>query len=315
MDSTDNLEDDSEGRNLSMAYSSEVLTLGFTIMKEIIQVANLTESGVERTAVPIQILCGTECLILDEVVDVRLSYFSFLFAFLSLETSDVAHDISSLHSSLLKHDFIARLHVSLFEYATQFCHSAKDFVLLNIMLNVMIVKLGTEAMLCGVPMILKLQSIIIDKIHKLDAKKSLVLDTICMVYLEVSSSKLELHSLNGVVTREIGLRRKRGLWTNNIRELPEKLPHSLDELITHIYQEPKPEDLLTNENKDTMEETDVHDNDLLFFDQNTVKEFINGSREKELTEALTAPWIKENVSHGKTIKFYTRFKLMSYIPI
>ncbi|KAK9478879.1 hypothetical protein V1514DRAFT_356489 [Lipomyces japonicus] len=281
----------------------EAIVIGMRVVKEVIQVANLVESGVKRNLIPLRSWYGTEWALTDADEQVRRAYVQALLTYFRLEISQDDAKLKK-HRNVSAHTgFLARLHLALYDYALRRENTIEDYLVINIFLLTVVKQLGLYGIIHGVPMILKLQ----DTIHHNNgfenhltirsdrarpllpaARHLLTLDTIILLYFEAASDVIRIPELHAQVTGEIASRRKIGEWVHEIENPPR------DPLDT------------TNSNTNDPEKIDDHDggNDAIdvtehssSIDRQAIVDFIESCTKLDdnVKQELVGPWDREQI--------------------
>ncbi|KAK9471788.1 uncharacterized protein V1510DRAFT_396232 [Dipodascopsis tothii] len=206
------------------AENSYVLSLAFNIIKEVLTVANSTHTGVDRNTVPAQVWFGTECVVFDSRA-ARSAYLDALFTFFCVEVADPARDSFTLPAQeklAAAGSFVARVHAALYDFIVGDAATDGDLVAINFVLNIMAAKLGLGALLHGVPMAMKLQTLLRD--GAVDLRHRAAVDSLCLLYLDAFAGQLELRRLKAATATEIAARKAHGAWAPSVVELPRPVP-------------------------------------------------------------------------------------------
>ncbi|KAF8419679.1 hypothetical protein EV426DRAFT_700829 [Tirmania nivea] len=224
-------------------------TTALKCIKEILTIANSrggAQSGVGRNGVPLSVWDGTTWLLREEDKDVRKSYADAFATYLKFEvdrtttTSSSASPKKRTQQVLDKgsNNFLALLHVAIYESALQFAPDAVDLLGLHLVLTRLVQKLNINAIIHGLPMIYRLQA----DIAAIENRKSQVaLSSLIAGYLLTVGEIFGLEDLREGVGMEIKHREKHGQWFDGIRipaqEIP-STPASPQEKPTYVSSDP-----------------------------------------------------------------------------
>ncbi|KAI5801557.1 hypothetical protein DFH27DRAFT_482277, partial [Peziza echinospora] len=275
---------------------STARTIGLKCIKEILVVANGrggAQSGVGRNGVPLSVWDGTSWLLREEDKGVRKAYADAFTTYLKLEANRIstpATPASPKKPSLPVLDkgsntFLKLLHVAIYESALQYAPDALDLMGLHLMLTRMVQKLKINAVICGLPMIYRLQSDI-PKIS--DRKAQVALSSLVAGYLLTVGEQFGLEDLQEGVGMEINHRKEHGQWFDGIKFPAEDIP------LTPAFPPDKngyisAEPILPFDNRYAVT-ADICDSLASSFPEQRTPAFLN-----KIKEALQVDWSKESV--------------------
>lgn len=219
-------------------------------VKEILTIANSrggAQSGVGRNGVPLSVWEGTTWLLREEDQGVRKNYADAFATYLKFEVDrtttanspaspkkvqtralpitilDTNHSQQRSQQVLDKgsSNFLALLHVAIYESALQYAPDAVDLVGLHLLLTRLVQKLNIDAVIPGLPMIYKLQS----EIPAIENRKTQVaLSSLVAGYLLTIGEIFGLEDLREGVGMEITHRKEHGQWFDVIKIPAQEIP-------------------------------------------------------------------------------------------
>ncbi|KAF4438412.1 protein EFR3, partial [Fusarium austroafricanum] len=224
---------------------------GLRAVKEILLVANpqkkLTGNmGLSRNPVPIHVWEGTHWLLRDPDGHVRKAYIDALVTWLDRETTfaneiAVEEKLPRSRSSLKinkgtrravsnasnrergskprQSQFLALLHLVIYDNALQFVEYENDLIMLHILLTRLVLQLGVNAARYGLPMIYRLQ----EDVQEIDMPLYKVRTAaLCHGYFWALTEKFNFKdSVIGVaIEQEVARRRRKGFWVQGINMPP-----------------------------------------------------------------------------------------------
>ncbi|EXK31235.1 protein EFR3 [Fusarium oxysporum f. sp. lycopersici 4287] len=224
---------------------------GLRAIKEILLVANpqkkLTGNmGLSRNPVPIYVWEGTHWLLRDPDGHVRKAYMDALITWLDRETSfaneiAVEEKLPRSRSSLKinketrravsnashrergskpRHSqFLALLHLVIYDNALQYVEYENDLVMLHILLTRLVLQLGVNAARYGLPMIYRLQ----EDIQEIDTPLYKVRTAaLCHGYFWALTEKFDFKDsdIGIAIEQEVARRRRKGFWVQGITMPP-----------------------------------------------------------------------------------------------
>jgi hypothetical protein len=220
--------------------------------------------NLSRNRVPLQVWEGTQWLLQDPSGNVRKAYVDALMTWLERETTarDGIANRDNFDSSMAssKHkelpparrvvsntsqrerhahhhqsQFLALLHVSIYDNALQVLDFDTDFVLLHSLLSKLVLKLGVNAARYGLPMVFRLQ----EEIQIVDQPIQKVrVAALCHGYFWALTErfKLEPTGVGRAIYNEISRRRQTGFWVEGV-SIP---PPTADQIGTPGCAGPQP---------------------------------------------------------------------------
>ncbi|RPB23742.1 hypothetical protein L211DRAFT_785927, partial [Terfezia boudieri ATCC MYA-4762] len=242
-------------------------TTALKCVKEILTIANSrggAQSGVGRNGVPLSVWDGTTWLLREEDKGVRKSYADAFATYLKYEvdrttTTSSPASPKKVHTGSLRitildtnhgrqrtqqvldkgsNNFLALLHVAIYESALQFAPDALDLVGLHLVLTRLVQKLNINAVITGLPMIYRLQA---DVTAIEDRKSQVALSSLIAGYLLTVGEIFGLEDLREGVGMEIKHREEHGQWFDAIKipaqEIP-STPASPQENSTYVSSDP-----------------------------------------------------------------------------
>ncbi|KAK9453257.1 hypothetical protein V1511DRAFT_505169 [Dipodascopsis uninucleata] len=214
---------------------SSALVVGLRAVKEIIQIANMMESGVKRDMVPLQTWSLTEWVLTDRNTVVRDAYVDAFLTYLTLEVSEDHIVFRNEKNFSATKGFLAKLHLALFDYALSDQNSDRDFMIINLLLLTVVENVGLYGIFRGLPMILHLHDVVhnnlsdpllkpsfIDK-QKISSKNLIALDSIVNVYFLAVSNKLGMVDFEKEVENDINRKINANEWDTNIQYPPKEI--------------------------------------------------------------------------------------------
>jgi len=237
-------------------------------IKEVLMVANFkgtlnSGAAIGRNRVGVQVWDGTQWLLRDEDRRVRRAYVDALLTWLKLEmssndlrvhedkrkllrtasktdvTSSRRETMTKRAASIASHrernskpsksTFLQLLHLAVYDNAIEAPESETDLLLLHLLLVNLVEKLGVNAAMTGLPMIMRLQEDIdVDELISTPTAK-LNIGSLVHGYFSTLSIKFDFDtsSVGFAVQSEISRRRQHGLWLDTI-QLP---PLPLDQIM------------------------------------------------------------------------------------
>jgi len=219
-------------------------------VKEILTIANSrggAQSGVGRNGVPLSVWDGTTWLLREEDKGVRKSYADAFATYLRFEvdrttTTSSPASPKKVHTGSLRitildtnhgrqrtqqvldkgsNNFLALLHVAIYESALQFAPDAVDLLGLHLVLTRLVQKLNINAVVPGLPMIYRLQA---DVTTIEDRKSQVALSSLIAGYLLTVGEVFGLEDLREGVGMEIKHREKHGQWFDGIKIPAQEIP-------------------------------------------------------------------------------------------
>jgi len=242
-------------------------TTALKCVKEILTVANSrggAQSGVGRNGVPLSVWDGTTWLLREEDRGVRKSYADAFATYLKFEvdrtiTSSSPASPKKVHTGSLRitildtnhgkqrtqqvlnkgsSNFLALLHVAIYESALQFAPDAVDVLGLHLVLTRLVQKLNINAVVSGLPMIYRLQA---DVAAIKNREPQVALSSLIAGYLLTVGEIFGLEDLREGVGMEIKHREKHGQWFDGIKipaqEIP-SMPASPQEKSAYVSSDP-----------------------------------------------------------------------------
>ncbi|KAK9469360.1 hypothetical protein V1512DRAFT_256074 [Lipomyces arxii] len=210
------------------------LLVALKVVKEILKVANMMESGVKRNIVPLSSWTKTEWALIDQDADIKFAYASALLTYFSAEVDPDASGFKVKDGGRARTEFLAQLHLTLYDYCLQPGNGANDFLTINAILVTVADKLGLLGIMRGLPMVLRLQEVVHSTLvaahagaadrPKLPARNLVSLDSIILSYYGVVAKKLGVPELGARVAAEIAGRKASGQWDSGISVPPKFFP-------------------------------------------------------------------------------------------
>ena len=229
-------------------------------IEEVLTVANPKGSvsgagAIGRNRVNVQVWEGTQWLLRDDDRRVRRAYVEALLTWLRLEMSSsdlrvwedkrklirtpskmdigigkrdttakkgTSNATQSEPSKPIKSTFLQLLHLAVYDNAIESSEAEDDLLLLHLILNSLVEKLGVNAVKTGLPMILRLQ----EDINTLGAistpTSKIKIGSLCHGYLWSLCEKFDLDTstVGYVIQSEISRRKKHGLWLTAVQVPP-----------------------------------------------------------------------------------------------
>jgi protein EFR3 len=293
------------------------------VIKNILLVANpkLKMSGnmnLSRNRVPLQVWEGTYWLLRDPDGEVRKAYVDAFSTWLDRETTpadllakdDTHHrgslrqgrDLSSPISTRRavsnasnretlprrrRPQFLAHLHLAVYDNALQFVDFEADLVILHILLTKLVFRLGVNAVRFGIPMIYRLQEDILEMespIHKMR------IAALCHGYFWALTEKFDFEgsSIGRAIHNEIVRRRDQKFWVEGIH-VPLPLLSSVG-MPGQVGSQP------------TLDTASLETGELLpFDDRSSLIECIATCYEQSIRSPPASPAASPNRSHGNPI--------------
>ncbi|KAF6835910.1 hypothetical protein CPLU01_04013 [Colletotrichum plurivorum] len=227
-------------------------TAALKAIKNILLVANprAQMSGnmnLSRNKVPIQVWENTHWLLRDPDGDVRKSYVDALLTWLDRETTPAdlraRNEHTQNHRSSLKSSrelqpnmaahraassasardkpsrqrshFLQLLHIAVYDNALQYVDFDYDIVLLHVLLNKLVIRLGVNAVQYGLPMLFRLQEDIPDAETPVQKVR---LGSLCHGYFWAVTEKFDMENsvVGRAITNEVIRRRSKHFWTEGV---------------------------------------------------------------------------------------------------
>lgn len=256
-------------------------------IKEVLTVANLKGNvggvaAVGRNRVGVQVWEGTQWLLRDKDRRVRRAYVDSLLTWLRLEMSSndlrvmedkrkllrpaSRTDLNSSRRDTMtkravsnasrsgkadkpsKSTFLQLLHLAIYDNAIESPESESEVLLIHLLLINLIEKLGVNAAMTGLPMIMRLQEDInIDEITSSPTAK-LNIGSLVHGYFWKLSDKFDfdMSTVGSVIQREISRRKQHGLWLDTI-QIPPLLLESIMSAASRPLSEKTPMPVLQTE--------------------------------------------------------------------
>lgn len=293
------------------------------VIKNILLVANpkLKMSGsmnLSRNRVPLQVWEGTYWLLRDPDGEVRKAYVDAFSTWLDRETTpaDLLAKDDTHHRSTLRQgrdlssptstrravsnasnretlprrrrpQFLAHLHLAVYDNALQFVDFEADLVILHILLTKLVSRLGVNAVRFGIPMIYRLQEDILEMespIHKMR------IAALCHGYFWALTEKFDFEgsSIGRAIHNEIVRRRDQKFWVEGIN-VPLPFISSVG-MPGQVGSQP------------TLDTASLETGELLpFDDRSSLIECIATCYEQSIRSPPASPAASPNRSHGNPI--------------
>ncbi|KAF9879396.1 hypothetical protein CkaCkLH20_02939 [Colletotrichum karsti] len=241
------------GQSQLEAYLSRNVgkTAALKAIRNILLVANprAQMSGnlnLSRNRVPIQVWESTHWLLRDPDGEVRKAYVEALLTWLDRETTPAdlkARDVNRNHRSSLKNSrelqpgnstqraastasnrdkpsrnrshFLQLLHIAVYDNALQYLDFDYDVILLHVLLNKLVIRLGVNAVQYGLPMVFRLQEDIPDAETPVQKVR---LGSLCHGYFWAVTERFDMENsvVGRAITNEVIRRRSKHFWTEGV---------------------------------------------------------------------------------------------------
>jgi hypothetical protein len=230
-------------------------------VKDILVTANFrkftTGAAAEaRSRVGVQVWEGTQWLLRDEDRDVRYAYVDALLTWLKLETNKTdlhlpkdgprkpkpakkpgaeneeakftkratssASRASRRENKPTKSKFLQLLHLAIYDNALDSPETDSDILLLHLLLTNLIERLGVNAVRSGLPMIFRLQEVVLNNEPEDAPKAKVNVASLVHGYLWALTEKFDFETtrVGSEINMEIARRKKNGLWLDKVRFPP-----------------------------------------------------------------------------------------------
>ena len=224
-------------------------------IKDILTTANIRKfttgtTAEARSRVGIQVWEGTQWLLRDEDREVRYAYVDALLIWLKLETNknDVhlpqdgprkskhskkpvveneetkinkraASSASRKESKPAKSTFVQLLHLAIYDNALFAPDKDADILLLHLLLTNLVERLGVNAVRPGLPMVFRLQEVVLKSEAEEDAKAKVNVASLVHGYLWALAESFEFETtrVGSEINLEITRRKRNALWFEKIR--------------------------------------------------------------------------------------------------
>ena len=227
-------------------------------VKDILVTANFRKSTTgaaaeARSRVGVQVWEGTQWLLRDEDRDVRYAYVDALLTWLKLETNKTdlhlpkdgprkpkhakkpgaeneeakstkraASGASRRENKPTKSTFLHLLHLAIYDNALETPETDSDILLLHLLLTYLIERLGVNAVRPGLPMIFRLQEVVLNNESEGASKAKVNVASLVHGYLWALAEKFDFETtrVGSEINMEIARRKKNALWLDKVRFPP-----------------------------------------------------------------------------------------------
>ena len=232
-------------------------------VKDILITANFRKSTTgavveARSRVGVQVWEGTQWLLRDEDREVRYAYVDALLTWLKLETNKTDSNLpkdgprrsksvkkpgadneetkstkravsaaSRRENKPAKSTFVQLLHLAIYDNALDTPENDSDILLLHLLLTNLIERLGVNAVRPGLPMIFRLQEVVLNNESEVASKAKLNVASLVHGYLWALTEKFDLEAtrVGSEINSEIGRRKRTALWLEKIKFPPLPVDH------------------------------------------------------------------------------------------
>jgi protein EFR3 len=227
-------------------------------VKDILVTANFRKSTTgaaaeARSRVGVQVWEGTQWLLRDEDRDVRYAYVDALLTWLKLETNKTdlhlpkdgprkpkpakkpgaeneeakvakraVSGASRRENKPTKSTFLQLLHLAIYDNALDTPEIDSDILLLHLLLTNLIERLGVNAVRPGLPMIFRLQEVVLNNESEDAAKAKVNVASLVHGYLWALTEKFDFETtrIGSEINAEIARRKRNALWLDKVRFPP-----------------------------------------------------------------------------------------------
>jgi protein EFR3 len=227
-------------------------------VKDILVTANFRKSTTgaaaeARSRVGVQVWEGTQWLLRDEDRDVRYAYVDALLTWLKLETNKTdlhlpkdgprkpkpakkpgaeneevkptkraVSGASRRENKPTKSTFLQLLHLAIYDNALDTPETDSDILLLHLLLTNLIERLGVNAVRPGLPMIFRLQEVVLNNESEDAAKAKVNIASLVHGYLWALTEKFDFETtrVGSEINAEIARRKRTALWLDKVRFPP-----------------------------------------------------------------------------------------------
>jgi protein EFR3 len=227
-------------------------------VKDILVTANFRKSTTgaaaeARSRVGVQVWEGTQWLLRDEDRDVRYAYVDALLTWLKLETNKTdlhlpkdgprkpkpakkpgaeneevkptkraVSGASRRENKPTKSTFLQLLHLAIYDNALDTPETDSDILLLHLLLTNLIERLGVNAVRPGLPMIFRLQEVVLNNESEDAAKAKVNVASLVHGYLWALTEKFDFETtrVGSEINAEIARRKRTALWLDKVRFPP-----------------------------------------------------------------------------------------------